>query len=73
MLNAGTAMTGGAVRPVATVRKQDLEHALRAARENETAMQGRLHRVRDAKGMELLRALRVKIASLEEQLRAARG
>lgn len=45
-----------------------LIHALHAAEENERALERRLHRVRDRKGLELLRTLRARIADLKEQL-----
>ncbi len=43
-------------------------HALQAAEENERALQQRLHRVHDPKGMQLLRGLREHIAELKARL-----
>ncbi len=43
-------------------------HALRAAEENERALEHRLHRVHDPKGIELLRGLRERIAAMKRQL-----
>lgn len=45
-----------------------LQHTLRTARANEHALRQRLHRVRDPKGMELLRDLRAQISCLEDRL-----
>ena len=47
-----------------------LTQALHAAEENERALERRLHRVRDRKGLELLRVLRTRIADLKDQLAA---
>lgn len=47
-----------------------LGHALQVAQANEHALRLRLHRVRDPRGLELLRSLREHIGCLKERIAA---
>ena len=48
-----------------------LAHALQAAEANERALEHRLHRLHDPKGMQLLRGLRAHIADLKARMNKA--
>ena len=55
-------------RPLKHAHVMSLTEQLRKAKSDEIALEGHLHRVRDPKGLELLRKLRQKISDLETSL-----
>ena len=67
-VNANADVAGGEFEAAEAGDRSSLQHSLVAARANEHALRQRLHRVRDPKGMELLRGLRAQISRLEELL-----